>query len=62
MPSQRRTDGHELAEHKLKSALGMETQDPTENLQWFDAEMEECAEAYASYVLEEVKYANSYKH
>ncbi len=46
------TDAHELAEHKLKAALGMETQDPTGDLEWYDAEMEECTEAYAAYNLE----------
>ena len=32
---------HELAEHKLRKALGMETTDPTENLSYYDAKMEE---------------------
>lgn len=48
------TDAHELAEHKLKATLGMETEDPTEDLCWYDAEMEECTEAYAAYNLEVV--------
>lgn len=46
------TDAHSLCEHKLKKLLGMETEDPTENLNYFNGEMEECAENYASYILE----------
>ncbi len=43
---------HELAEHKIRKALGMETTDPTENLCYYDGEMEECTDAYAAYVME----------
>lgn len=46
------TDAHSLCEYKLKAALGMEAKDPTEDLTWFNEEMEECAEAYAAYALE----------
>lgn len=46
------TDAHELAEHKLKAALGMETEDPTPSLKWHDAEMEEACESYATYNME----------
>ena len=46
------TDAHSLCEHKLKAALGMETQYPTENLTWYNAEMEDCANGYAAYVME----------
>lgn len=46
------TDAHSLCEHKLKKLLGMETEDPTENLNYLNGEMEECAENYASYILE----------
>lgn len=48
---------HELAEHKLRKALGMETTDPTENLSYFDGEMDECTDAYAAYVLELIEEA-----
>lgn len=58
--AQQGSEAHELAEHKLKSALGMETQDPTENLKWHDLEMEESAESYAAFVLEEVEHARQY--
>ena len=46
------TDVHSLCEYRLKKLLGMEATDPTEHLDWYNGEMEECAENYASYVLE----------
>ncbi|MCD7805590.1 MAG: DUF2800 domain-containing protein [Oscillospiraceae bacterium] len=46
------TDAHSLCEHKLKSALGIQSEDPTEDLSWYDAEMEDCASEYASYIME----------
>lgn len=51
------TDAHELCEYKLRKALGMEAQDPTENLTWFNEEMSDCATGYAAYVLEQVEAA-----
>lgn len=55
--AQQGTDAHSLCEHKLKLALGMKTKDPTEDLSFYDEEMEECASGYASYVLELVEEA-----
>jgi len=49
--AQQGTDAHSLCEHKLKLSLGMETEDPTEGLSFYDEEMEECACGYADYVL-----------
>lgn len=46
------TDAHSLCEYKLRKALGMEAIDPTEHLTWYNEEMENCAEGYASYILE----------
>lgn len=51
------TDAHELCEYMLLKALGMEVQDPTENLTWFNEEMSDCANGYAAYVLEQVEAA-----
>jgi hypothetical protein len=51
------TDAHTLCEHKLRQALGMEATDPTENLTWFNEEMNDCASGYAAYVLEQVETA-----
>ena len=51
------SDAHSLCEHKLRQALGMETKDPTEDLSWYDAEMEESADGYAAFVMELVAEA-----
>ena len=51
------TDAHSLCEYKLKRLLGMDAADPTENLDWYNGEMEECTEGYASYVLEQIEKA-----
>ena len=40
------TDAHALCEFKLRTALGMEAKDPTEDLTWYNSEMEECANGY----------------
>ena len=44
------TDAHALCEYRLKQLLGMEAQDPRENLTWYDEEMEGCAADYTSYI------------
>lgn len=46
------TDCHALCEMRLKQALGIPTEDIIENLTWYNSEMEDCAEAYAAYVVE----------
>ena len=46
------TDAHTLCEFRLKQALGIPTEDPIENLSWYNEEMEECAAGYAAYVVE----------
>lgn len=51
------TDAHELCEYKLKRALGMDASDSTENLTWYNEEMEDCANDYAAYILEMVEAA-----
>jgi len=51
------TDAHALCEYKLRQALGLEAEDPTENLTWFNEEMNDCATGYAAYVLEQVEVA-----
>ena len=55
--AQQGTDAHSLCEYKLKLSLGMETEDPTEGLSFYDEEMEECACGYAEYVLSLVEEA-----
>ncbi len=51
------TDAHALCEYKLRTALGMEAKDPTEDLSWYDAEMEESTTGYAAFVMELVEEA-----
>ena len=51
------TDAHALCEYKLRQALGLEAEDPTENLTWYNEEMDDCATGYAAYVLEQVEAA-----
>ena len=51
------TDAHSLCEHKLKTALGQKSKDPTENLQYFDEEMADCSDMYAQYVMEQLEAA-----
>ena len=46
--AQQGTDAHELCQHLLEKALGRQTRDPTEDLTYYDQEMQECAEGYAS--------------
>lgn len=51
------TDAHALCEYKLRTALGVEAKDPTEDLSWYDAEMEESANGYVAFVMELIEEA-----
>jgi len=53
------SDAHALCEHLLLRALGRETRDPTEDLTYYDAEMQEAAEAYAAFVMSQVAEAKT---
>lgn len=55
--AQQGTDAHELAAYLAEKALGRNSRDPTENLTWYDAEMQEAAESYAAFVMEQVAEA-----
>lgn len=55
--AQQGTDAHELCQYLLEKALGKDVEDPTENLTWYDAEMQEAAEGYAAFVMEQVAEA-----
>nr|DAT74186.1 MAG TPA: Protein of unknown function (DUF2800) [Caudoviricetes sp.] len=50
-------DAHALGEYKLKSALGLPAEDPTESLKWYSEEMEDFTSGYAEYVLEQIEAA-----
>jgi len=54
------TDAHSLCEHKVLTALGRESPDPTENLDYYDAEMEDCSEEYRNFVMEQVTDAKKH--
>jgi len=51
------TEAHELCEYKLKLALGIKAQNPTNTLTRYCEEMEACANGYAAYILEIVEAA-----
>ena len=50
--AQEGTDAHSLCEFLLKSALHIPCEDPTPDLSYYNAEMQECAEGYRDYVME----------
>nr|DAZ40302.1 MAG TPA: Protein of unknown function (DUF2800) [Caudoviricetes sp.] len=54
------TDAHALCEYKLKTALGIKADDPTNDLSRYDAEMEDCANGYAAFVLELIEEAKKH--
>ena len=54
------TDAHALCEFRLKQQLGMAAQDPTENMTWYDEEMENCATDYTSYVTDLIAEAKNH--
>lgn len=55
--AQQGTDAHELAAYLAEKALGRSSRDPTEDLSYYDVEMQEAAESYASFVMEQVAEA-----
>ena len=54
------TDCHELCAYLVEKALGKDVQDPTGNLDYYDTEMQDCAESYCSYVLEQIEEAKKH--
>ena len=57
--AQEGSDAHALGEHLVLKALGRETRDPTGDLTWYNAEMQEAAEAYAAFVMSQVREAGT---
>ena len=53
------TDAHALCEHLLKQALRRKSRDPTPDLTWYDQEMQECAEGYRDFVVEQIEEAKT---
>ena len=57
--AQQGTDAHALCEYKVLKALGRDSPDPTENLDYFDTEMDDCSDQYCSYVCEQLQKAKT---
>lgn len=51
------TDCHELCAYLVEKALGKDVSDPTENLTYYSQEMQNCAEEYQSFVIEQLEKA-----
>jgi len=51
------TDAHELCAYLVEKALGRDVKDPTENLDYYDEEMQMCAEGYVEFVMQELELA-----
>lgn len=58
--AQEGTDCHELCAYLAENALGIDTKDPTEGLSFYNAEMQNCAEEYCNFVLEQIENAKAY--
>lgn len=58
--AQQGTDAHAVCEYKVLAALGRSPNDPTENLEYYDSEMEDCATEYCNYVMEQYEEAKTY--
>lgn len=50
---------HELGQFLVEQALGRECRDPTEDLTYYNAEMQEAAESYRDFVMEQVNAAKA---
>lgn len=50
---------HELGQFLVEQALGRECRDPTEDLTYYNSEMQEAAEAYRDFVMEQVNAAKA---
>ena len=55
--AQQGTDAHELCQYLLEKALGRDSRDPTEDLTWYNAEMQEAVEGYVAFVMEQIAEA-----
>ena len=58
--AQQGTDAHELCQYLLEKTLGYKVRNPTEDLTWYDAEMQESAEGYCSFVMEQISEAEKF--
>ena len=51
--AQEGTDAHSLCAYLVEKALGRDVKDPVEDLEFYNEEMRDCAEGYASFAMEE---------
>ena len=58
--AQQGTDCHELCAYLVEKSLGRDVGDPTENLTYYDQEMQDCAESYRDYVTEQIEAAKKH--
>lgn len=58
--AQEGTDCHELCAYLVEKALGRKVIAPTENLTYYNAEMQNCAEEYCSFVMEQLEEAKKH--
>lgn len=58
--AQEGTDCHELCAYLVEKALGRDVKDPTPNLSYYNAEMQNCAEEYCNFVLEQLEKVKSH--
>lgn len=54
------TDCHELCAYLVEAALGRAAKDPTEDLEYYDSEMQNCAEEYRNFVLEQLEAVKAF--
>ena len=54
------TDAHELCQYLVEKELGRDVTNPTPNLEFYDAEMQESAEGYCSFVMEQIAKAKEF--
>lgn len=58
--AQEGTDAHELCAYLVEKALGRKARDPTARLEYYSEEMQEYAEDYCNYVMDQLKKARGY--
>ena len=58
--AQEGTDCHELCAYLVEKSMGRDVKDPTENLSYYNAEMQNCADEYCNFVLEQLEQAKSH--
>lgn len=58
--AQEGTDCHELCAYLVEKALGRDVTDPTKHLSYYNAEMQNCAEEYCNFVMEQLENVKSH--